>query len=167
MAYRKVDDTSLSSVADAIRSKGGTSDTLIFPDGFVTAISAIQAGGGVSEPATISGINLHNKETDIPNTYLSSAAVIGYSGWTTTDFIHVEEGKFYLVYSTNEIDPRYCSKFDANKDNAKALSGRINCTDKNKLLFIKGHDGYFRFSGTDTQINNLEFYEVINFDWKV
>ena len=46
MAYRKVDDTSLSSVADAIRSKGGTSDTLIFPDGFVTAISAIQTGGG-------------------------------------------------------------------------------------------------------------------------
>lgn len=46
MAYRKVDDTSLSSVADAIRSKGGTSETLVFPDGFVSAISAIQAGGG-------------------------------------------------------------------------------------------------------------------------
>ena len=46
MAYRKVDDASLSSVADAIRSKGGTSETLVFPDGFVSAISAIQAGGG-------------------------------------------------------------------------------------------------------------------------
>ena len=48
MAYRKVDDTSLASVADAIRSKGGTSDTLIFPDGFVAAISAIQTGGGAA-----------------------------------------------------------------------------------------------------------------------
>ena len=46
MAYRKVDDTSLASVADAIRSKGGTSDTLVFPEGFVSAISAIQTGGG-------------------------------------------------------------------------------------------------------------------------
>ena len=46
MAYRKVNDTSLASVADAIRAKGGTSDALIFPDGFVSAISAIQAGGG-------------------------------------------------------------------------------------------------------------------------
>lgn len=46
MAYRKVNDTSLASVADAIRAKGGTSDTLVFPDGFVSAISAIQAGGG-------------------------------------------------------------------------------------------------------------------------
>ena len=51
MAYRKVDDTSLSSVADAIRSKCGTSDTLIFPDGFITAISAIQTGGGGAAPS--------------------------------------------------------------------------------------------------------------------
>ena len=124
-------------------------------------------GGSVSEPATIIGINLHNKETDIPNTYLSGAAVVKYNGWTTTDFIPVEEGKFYLAYSTSVIDSKYCSKFDANKENAKVLSGTINCTDKNKPLFIKGHDGYFRFSGANAQINALEFYEVINFDWKV
>ena len=124
-------------------------------------------GGSVSEPATISGINLHNTETDIPNTYLDGAAVIAFNGWKTTDFIPVEEGKFYLVYSTSEFDTRYCSKFDANKENAKVLSGTINCTDKNQPLFIKGHDGYFRFSGANAQINSLEFYEVINFDWKV
>lgn len=46
MSYRKVNDNSLASVADAIRSKGGTSDALVFPDGFVSAISAIQTGGG-------------------------------------------------------------------------------------------------------------------------
>ena len=124
-------------------------------------------GGSVDEPSTISGINLHNTETDIPNTYLSGAAIVTYNGWTTTDFIPVEEGKFYLVYSTSVIDSKYCSKFDANKENAKVLSATINCTDKNKPLFIKGHDGYFRFSGTNAQINALEFYEAINFDWKV
>ena len=124
-------------------------------------------GGSVSEPSTISGTNLHNKKTDIPNTYLSGAALLEYNGWTTTDFIPVEEGKFYLVYSTSAIDQKYCSKFDANKENAKVLSGTINCTDKNKPLFIQGHDGYFRFSGLSSQINALEFYEVLNFDWKV
>ena len=56
-------------------------------------------GGSVSEPSTISGINLHNTETDIPNTYLDGAAVIAFNGWKTTDFIPVEEGKFYFVYS--------------------------------------------------------------------
>ena len=45
MAYRKANDNSIASVADAIRSKGGTSDSLVFPDGFVSAISAIQTGG--------------------------------------------------------------------------------------------------------------------------
>ena len=124
-------------------------------------------GGSVSEPTTISGINLHNKETDIPNTYLSGATVIAYNGWKTTDFIPVEEGKFYFVYSSSALDSKYCSKFDANKSNAKELSGTINCTDKNKPMFIKGHDGYFRFSGANSQIDALEFYEVINFDWKV
>lgn len=124
-------------------------------------------GGSVNEPSTISGINLHNTETDIQNTYLSGAAVIEFNGWTTTDFIPVEEGKFYLAYSTSVINPKYCSKFDANKENAKELSVTINCTDKNKPLFIKGHDGYFRFSGVSVQINDLEFYEVINFNWKV
>ena len=48
MAYRKVNDNSLASVADAIRSKGGTSDALVFPDGFASAISAIQTGGAPS-----------------------------------------------------------------------------------------------------------------------
>ena len=48
MAYRKVDDTSLASVADAIRAKGGTSEQLVFPDGFVSAIGDIQTGGGES-----------------------------------------------------------------------------------------------------------------------
>lgn len=37
---------SLVSVADAIRKKSYTSDDLIFPDGFVSAVNAIEGGGG-------------------------------------------------------------------------------------------------------------------------
>ena len=37
-------DTELGSVADAIRSRGGTSAPLAYPNGFVSAIQAIQAG---------------------------------------------------------------------------------------------------------------------------
>lgn len=39
-------DTELTSIADAIRTKGGTSAALIFPVDFVTAINAITTGGG-------------------------------------------------------------------------------------------------------------------------
>lgn len=46
MAYRKVDEASLTEVADAIRAKGGTADQMEFPGGFVSAVQAIQTGGG-------------------------------------------------------------------------------------------------------------------------
>lgn len=41
-------DAELLTVADAIRAKGGTSDVLAFPEGFVSAVEAIAAGGGES-----------------------------------------------------------------------------------------------------------------------
>lgn len=40
-------DSKLKSVADAIRSAGGTTDVLSFPTAMVEAITAIQAGGGI------------------------------------------------------------------------------------------------------------------------
>ena len=51
MAFDKVIDSAvldadLTAVADAIRSKGGTSEPLAFPDGFVNAVEGISAGGG-------------------------------------------------------------------------------------------------------------------------
>ncbi len=51
MAYDKVVDSAvldagLKQIADAIREKGGTSDTLAFPTAMAEAIAAIQAGGG-------------------------------------------------------------------------------------------------------------------------
>lgn len=45
-------DTDLTSVADAIRAKGGTSAQLAFPAGFVQAIADIPSGGGGIRKAT-------------------------------------------------------------------------------------------------------------------
>lgn len=53
MAYVKCDEASLTAVADAIREKGGTTEQMVFPDGFVEAIDGIQAGGGAAKDATI------------------------------------------------------------------------------------------------------------------
>lgn len=39
-------DSDLTSIANAIRTKGGTSASLAFPSGFVTAIDTIPSGGG-------------------------------------------------------------------------------------------------------------------------
>lgn len=50
-----VSDTSLGSVADAIRTKGGTSAPLEYPQGFIDAIDAIETGGGGDEPVPDDG----------------------------------------------------------------------------------------------------------------
>ena len=39
-------DSKLTSVADAIRTAGGTTEPMSFPSGMVEAITAIQAGSG-------------------------------------------------------------------------------------------------------------------------
>lgn len=47
MANYLTTDTELTSVADAIRTKGGTSADLTYPTGFVSAINAIPTGGSI------------------------------------------------------------------------------------------------------------------------
>ena len=51
MAEYLTNTTDLTKDASAIREKGGTSDPLVYPDGFVTAIQAIQTGGGTTPGA--------------------------------------------------------------------------------------------------------------------
>ncbi len=54
MAYDKVVDSAvldagLTKVADAIRTKGGTTGTMSFPDGMASAVANIPSGGGSSD----------------------------------------------------------------------------------------------------------------------
>lgn len=48
MAKMLVEDTSLTTVANAIRTKGGTTGALTFPDGFVSAIDGIKTGSSLT-----------------------------------------------------------------------------------------------------------------------
>lgn len=64
--------TDLKAVADAIRTKGGTSGALVYPDGFVSAINAITTGGGQDEYAAAALIS--NVGTIFPATYKNTVA---------------------------------------------------------------------------------------------
>ena len=85
MAYRKVDESSLTAVADAIRTKGGTSETLVFPSGFVSAVQAIEAGGGglsniertlLTTSASNSSFDALMRENPVPITYKNGIVYI-------------------------------------------------------------------------------------------
>ena len=94
MAYRKVNDISLASVADAIRAKGGTSDALVFPDGFVSAISAIQTGGGGGGgggggSSEVLDALIDRSITEISNDHITSIGFYAFAycmNLTTADF---------------------------------------------------------------------------------
>ena len=74
MAYRKVDEASLTAVADSIREKGGTTVALAFPDGFVSAVQAIQAGGGGS--SSIDDVTIRFVDFDGNQVYVSTPSTI-------------------------------------------------------------------------------------------
>lgn len=57
--YYTVKQSSLTAVADAIREKGGTSESLSFPNGFVNAVGALStSGGGSSQTMTTATVTL-------------------------------------------------------------------------------------------------------------
>lgn len=63
----------LVSVADAIRSRGGTSAPLAYPSGFVSAIAAIPAGGG-SEPTEVKDVNFIDYDGTLLHSYTTAEA---------------------------------------------------------------------------------------------
>ena len=55
MANYLTTDTELTSIADAIRTKGGTQADLVYPTGFVSAINDIPTGGGSKPDIVLTG----------------------------------------------------------------------------------------------------------------
>ena len=86
-------DTDLTSVANAIRTKGGTSASLTFPSDFVSAINAISGGGGST---------LITKSITANGTYnASSDSADGYSQVT----VNVPTGSGGLTFESGTYEP--------------------------------------------------------------
>ena len=119
MAYRKVNDNSLVSVADAIRSKGGTSDALVFPDGFVSAISAIQTGGGGAKETWVI-------KSSAGGEFATTQISFTSNGQKFTSIGAVYDGLgFILHYDNNEIanyDPVASSGYEFYNDAYRKLT---------------------------------------------
>lgn len=86
-----VDGADLTSVANAIRTKGGTSAQLAFPAGFVSAIEAISGGGGDSGTIESDFINLEYAIVTVGVNTVSVATqvipyLLGLAGFATTNY---------------------------------------------------------------------------------
>lgn len=84
-------DAGLTSVADAIRAKGGTSEQMAFPEGFVSAVEGIPVGGGVdSDTVFFDGLLVCNisPELSVENVIVKAR----YMGIMGTSSISTESG---------------------------------------------------------------------------
>ena len=104
MAYDKVIDSSkldsdLTSVADAIRSKGGTSEALAFPAGFVSAIEAIEAGGGGGGGEDLFASVLERTATSITHPSVKSIGAYLFYGYTSLKSVDFPNAKSLGAYA--------------------------------------------------------------------
>jgi hypothetical protein len=90
------DSYELTSIADAIRAKGGTSAALVYPTGFVSAINDISTGGGQlyvfvegDSPGGSTGVSIGNKSLPPIKAYYGDEIVSGatVTFYTYGDFI--------------------------------------------------------------------------------
>lgn len=89
MADYLVTDTELTSVADAIRTKGGTSANLSFPTGFVSAINAI-ISNAVLGSKTITSNGTYDPRDDSLDGY--SSVTVNVAGTNISPFTHFKTG---------------------------------------------------------------------------
>lgn len=132
MAHRIVDENSLKTVADAIREKAGTSDSLVFPTGFAEAIAGIQAGGGGG--CATGTMTFANRQTSAPYPGIVVTHNLGYTPSNALWFVESSESMSgsYLIGANKGVFEyisltSYCmAKGDDSDTNKKNIQYYIN-----------------------------------------
>ena len=152
-----VDGADMTTVADAIREKSGTTAPLSFPEGMASAVRDIPASGGIK----VLSPDLHDTATDTANIYIENGQEKEYESWSATDYILIEEDAVYVVsLVTGTLNAAYCALYDAGKAYLKKLTGGIGSAGKGSFVILKpGVTGYIRFSGMTHVIQNLHYYK--------
>lgn len=176
-------DADLASVANAIRTKGGTSAQLAFPDGFVSAVQAIPTGGAAPTLVTksITANGTYNASSDNADGYSSVTVNVQASG---TNVIHVQyiasadalstsAGGNTLAYYNNYISPNIAGLTEyvcwtmvtnntATGNYAKSSyhfgNSNINSTNKYVRTFYRGSGATGSSNYTTNQANNYDFF---------
>lgn len=122
-------DADLTAVADAIRAKGGTSEALAFPGGFVSAVETIQTGGGDSHEIEDLFVTRGERTEEYVNdrvTAIGNNAFYSYSGMKCAmSFPNATSVGGTAFYSCG------CTSLSLPKNNSNisgAFRGMGNCT---------------------------------------
>ena len=146
MADYKVTDTELTSIANAIRTKGGTQAQLEFPTGFVNAVQAIPTGGSaVVQPLSVSQNGVYNPPSGIDgyapvtvNVSGGGSDVIISQNPPTSDVGH--EGQYY-IYEEVTLTVKYGIKIITAARGTKYSFGYWGARDID-FVFTDGNNEY-------------------------
>lgn len=125
MSEYLVTDTQIASIADAIRTKGGTTEQLVFPTGFVSAVESIQTGSSPQPVPEVPEKDINFYDYDATRLYswtlaelanktalpdLPSHSGLICQGWNwTLEQLKAEEGPMDVgaMYITDDGKTRY------------------------------------------------------------
>lgn len=114
-------DNNLTSVANAIRTKGGTSGSLSFPSGFVSAINAIVTGGGAAVRET-SEFSLTAGTINLDNAYNANKIYFFIPTGGTFTAIQTNFSSNYIMISGSDTNVT----ITINSNSTATISGTIS-----------------------------------------
>lgn len=134
MSYDKVIDSAfledgLSAIADKIREKSGSTDNLVFPNGFVSAVDGIEGGGGEAEIQTMQKFVI-----DL-STVTKVAGILVANYWTGKTF-------YNSINNTGVVWQGFEGNVISGQNNASEAIGKY-MTDEikdNILIYITGNN---------------------------
>jgi hypothetical protein len=131
-----VKDTELTSVANAIRTKGGTNSQLVFPGGFVSAIGNISGGGGSSDFSTA-------EVTLVGNSIYMSLPVVTHDPQSPMGYFLYAQGDSQLLnpntYTVALYKGYLLTRLTSDSVISVSLSGGCEwVSEENKTLLITG-----------------------------
>lgn len=162
----KVTDTELISIANAIRTKGGTQAQLEFPTGFVSAIQAIPTGGSNLQEKTVTqnGIVLPDAGYD----GLSRVIVNVPTGGQEPAVLYEDGEEFVEFYTWIQRDTNTSINFDSDSIlwscQSVSYSGSILGVDQS-FVKINNSVSYFCIKGvfTTSSSGNYKTYLCVDY----
>lgn len=166
MANYKVTDTQLSGIADAIRSVTGTSDPIVFPSGFVSAVQDIPSPSGsigISANGTYNVMSYASAVVDVPvpsgSISISQNGTFDVSSFASA-VVNVEGGSAVLESLTVSQNGHYTPStgVDGFNDVVVNVSGGGGGSNDNFKIAVGDMSG----SIYDTEVSNVGSFAFIS-----
>ncbi len=157
-------DADLTSVANAIRTKGGTSASLLFPSEFVSAIQAIPTGGGSTVDYKKGTYTPTQDYTATGNREITTISNIGFTPklflfypTTKADLSGIQYAVIFAVF-LQESPLRVTARFSNTSGSVSATVAQSSwTTQSNYYLYTNGTSVYFRTTSAYILKGSVEY----------